>query len=53
MNAFADCTINLVDFGFATKYLVKDSETGKKAHIAKKLDDMFRGNLLFASSNQM
>ena len=53
VNAFADCTINLVDFGFATKYLTRDSQTGRKCHVVKKLDDMFRGNLMFASSNQM
>ena len=52
-NAFSKCTINLVDYGFASKYLVRDSETGRKMHQQKKREEKFRGNMLFASTNQM
>lgn len=31
-NAFSQCTINLVDYGFASKYLVRDPSNGRKIH---------------------
>ena len=46
---FEKCTINLVDYGFASAYV--DKTTGK--HIAKTEVDTFRGNMIFASLNQL
>ena len=48
-NIFEKFKINLIDFGFATEYIDKD--TGK--HLTKKLEEVFRGNKEFASINQM
>lgn len=45
---FSDCSLHLVDFGFATKYL--DS---KGKHIKEGKVNVFRGNIMFASLNQM
>ena len=47
--SFLKHEVNLIDFGFATKYL--DKETG--LHIEKKDVAMFRGNFTFASLNQL
>ena len=44
---FRDCTINLVDFGFASTYLDKNTNT----HLPKMPIQTFRGNLIFASLN--
>ena len=46
---FENCTINLVDYGFATSYL--DETTGN--HINTKTLEKFRGNMIFASLNQL
>ena len=48
-NFFSNNDIVLIDFGFSTRY--KNLETGE--HLEKKLLKTFRGNLVFASSNQM
>ena len=48
-NCFESCYINLVDFGFATRYT--DPETGQ--HINKEEVEVFRGNMIFASLNQL
>ena len=40
-------SVNLVDFGFSTKYLDKDGK-----HLPQRDLESFRGNMLFASSNQ-
>lgn len=45
---FEQCSMHLVDFGFATKYL-----ESKGNHIKEDILDKFRGNLLFASQSQM
>ena len=47
-SAFANATINLVDFGFAAKYVDKN-----KVHMPKEELDSFKGNLIFASLNQL
>ena len=41
--------INVIDFGFSTRNVVKS--TGK--HIEKSRLDTFRGNMIFASINQL
>jgi len=41
--------VTVIDFGLATKYF--DFE--KDMHVSKKLMDVFRGNVEFASLNQM
>ena len=46
---FEKCTINLVDYGFASPYL--DKTTGR--HIPKEEVETFRGNMIFASLNQL
>jgi len=48
-NCFENCSINLVDFGFATRYI--DPVTGR--HIEKQEVEIFRGNMIFASINQL
>ena len=47
-SVFSDCSIHLVDFGFATKY--KDK---KGNHIELGELPSFRGNIIFASRDQM
>ena len=37
--------VNLIDFGFASRYLSKES----KEHINKKKVDVFRGSIIFSS----
>lgn len=49
-NIFETNNINLIDFGFVTPYL---SSKGGQKHIKKGLLDLFHGNLVFASVNQM
>ena len=39
--------INLIDFGFATKYMINNE------HIKKTKVDIFRGNIMFASLSQL
>ena len=46
-DVFEKCTINLVDFGFVTSILNKRS----LQHVDQKQNDMFRGNVMFASLN--
>ena len=46
---FEKCTVNLVDYGFASPYL--DKVTGR--HIHKQEVETFRGNMIFASLNQL
>ena len=41
--------LRLCDFGFASKYI--DETTGE--HISKGFTDVFRGNMVFASVNQL
>ena len=48
-NCFEDCEIHLVDFGFAKQYIDKKT----KAHIEQNDVDSFRGNMIFASLNQL
>ena len=45
---FKECSIHLVDFGYASKYLDKDSK-----HIKEDVVDSFRGNLMFASASSL
>ena len=58
-NCFANATINLVDFGFATKYMERNPESGlngaddEHVHIQKTEVDVFRGNMIFSSTNQL
>jgi casein kinase 1 len=47
-SVFSDCSIHLVDFGYATKY--KDK---KGNHIELGELPSFRGNIIFASRDQM
>jgi hypothetical protein len=46
---FHNTSINLVDFGFATRYI--DEHTGK--HLEPQHVDVFRGNMIFSSFNQL
>ena len=46
-NFFEDNNVNLIDFGFASKYL--DESTLE--HISKEHQDVFKGNILFATKN--
>lgn len=48
-NCFEKVSVNLVDFGFATSYI--DQSTGQ--HVEKEEVDIFRGNMIFASLNQL
>lgn len=48
-SVFENCKLRLIDFGFATSYI--DKETGK--HMRKTEVDTFRGNMIFASLNQL
>jgi serine/threonine protein kinase len=43
-NAFANVSLNLIDFGFATKFVDRDGNHLPERHI-----DMFQGNLIFSS----
>jgi serine/threonine protein kinase len=43
-NAFSNISLNLIDFGFATKFVDKESNHLPERHI-----DMFQGNLIFSS----
>lgn len=52
-NCFADVTINLVDYGFTTKYLMREPGCTQLKHIEKKEVETFRGNMIFSSSNQL
>ena len=48
-NCFEDCSLHLVDFGFATRFI--DKKTRK--HIDEQEIGTFRGNMIFASMNQL
>ena len=48
-NIFEDCTINLIDFGLASKW--RDSSTG--AHRKQTQQNTFHGNLYFSSLDQL
>lgn len=48
-NIFKENSVNLIDFGFATRYLDKKT----KLHLEKKEVNTFRGNMVFASLNQL
>ena len=48
-SCFQSCTIKIIDFGFCTRYT--DEVTGE--HIKLKKVESFRGNLKFASLNQL
>lgn len=47
-NAFRSTSLNLIDFGFAQKYRNKD-----KSHQPRENIDVFKGNLVFASRDQL
>ena len=47
-NVFKNVSLHLIDFGFAESFLDQDGE-----HISKYSTDVFRGNTVFASRNQM
>ena len=48
-NFFDSHNINMIDFGFATSYVLEDGKT----HIKKCYVDFFRGNMVFSSLNQL
>lgn len=48
-NCFKDVTLTLADFGFASKFMNK--ETGE--HVPMVITKYFRGNLLFSSKHHM
>lgn len=48
-NCFEQCQLHLVDFGFATKYIDKAT----KKHVEPQEIGTFRGNMIFASANQL
>jgi len=48
-NVFENVSVHLIDYGFATRYI--DKHTGK--HIEDTHVDVFRGNMIFASLNQL
>ena len=48
-NIFKDLSLNLIDFGLATKW--RDANTGKHLKMVKL--DYFEGNLYFSSVNQL
>ena len=54
-NAFENVSINLVDFGFATKFVEQNkTESGSKIiHKKKEEIEIFRGNMIFSSINQL
>lgn len=55
LNIFKNTPINIVDFGFATKFAKASiGEDGKKKTLHKSMCkvDVFRGNMIFASANQ-
>jgi serine/threonine protein kinase len=47
-DAFQGVSLNLIDFGFATKFLDKNG-----CHLQPKKVEMFQGNLIFSSIDQM
>ena len=51
-SCFAKTSINLVDFGFATKYTERNAEK-KVVHIEKHQVDVFRSNIIFSSTHQL
>lgn len=48
-NCFDNCTLHLVDFGFAQRYIDKKT----RQHIEPQEIQTFRGNMIFASLNQL
>ena len=43
-DAFSNVSLNLIDFGFATKYVDQ-----KGSHLPEKHNELFQGNLIFSS----
>ena len=55
-NVFENVPLNMVDFGFVTKFVrVVDGDSGSKQvkHLPKSEVDVFRGNMIFSSINQL
>ena len=48
-NCFDGLSINIVDFGFATRFRSEDNKTNLPVQNVK----VFRGNIMFASPNQL
>lgn len=48
-NCFENCSLNLIDFGFATRWV--DKKTGK--HIEETTLSKFKGNIMFSSAHQL
>ena len=48
-SCFANCTISIIDFGFATSYY----QANQQDHIEQEKLSTFRGNLMFASLSQL
>ena len=48
VSMFSQCSIHLVDFGYATKYLMSQGK-----HILETETKVFRGNIIFASKSQL
>lgn len=46
---FKENSVNMIDFGFATRYIDKKT----KEHLDKEEINTFRGNMVFASLNQL
>lgn len=49
---FDKLNVNLIDFGFASSYIEQD-DSGRLCHIQKGYKDLFQGNILFSSLNQL
>ena len=49
VNCFEECSLHLVDFGFAARYIDKKT----RVHIDEHEIETFRGNMIFASLNQL
>ena len=47
-NCFQNVSLNLIDFGFATKFLDKQGNHNPETHM-----DLFQGNLIFSSIGQL
>ena len=53
-NVFEDVKLTIIDFGFATKYVqLGQGENKKTVHKPKSEVDVFRGNMVFSSTNQL
>ena len=49
LNIFEKNNVNIIDFGYATPYLLEDDKT----HIKKSQLDEFHGNMIFSSLNHL